>query len=762
MATPPKTQHKSVTPLSDASRSTTGSVQWKLESNEDRKTPVFHYNNLSVHICGEDSFKQIAEDIRTAEKSIDIVCWGFDPAMELIRGDRNEWPRGATWGDLLRDASEGKLNKSKTKVQVRLLAWYDPVAVRISASNVPGYKTQARYERNLPVVDEAARARIAADPAPRHARPVLAPQAGPTVADEREMFNSRWWRDVVDGKIEGLSLRTRGGVHEDVLATLQAEAREHGAATAGIERLGLERMATHHQKTIVIDYEGTHPRAYVMGLNSVTDYWDTEEHLFNDPKRGQLFEGGSADHSAGKGWDAPSADKTTLKPYQDYVCRLEGDAVVAVYKNFADAWNTAKAEGKGGGTSVSADVDLKAPPKRLTQNLGAACNRAQIVRTLPDTEGGERSIERLYYQASSFARHYLYIENQYFQNTDWARALKTARELYVQGCRAARQPVAMSNVPVLHVMVVTPTPERAQMVPRTHDIVTELGHGDSMPNQDKMIKDELDRHAQAERDLADFKRRRQAYDSGQSKELQPPVFPGPPRPLSDLAQTHKTASEGKSGREVRDMLSQALRMRTLVASLWTYDNEWSVSKLPVAQRIDEEKQRYAQQKKAWDRALASENQARASGTNAGGWGMLPETPVPPLPPPDRSMELKNATAQRYREVYIHSKLMIIDDSMFTLGSANLNLRSFAVDSEINIASDDAPKAKDLRQRVWKQHTKGRFDGGGDAAEQEAIAKTFRDWEAEALDNLQNKLKGSALSSFLVKFLDERTSTIRLA
>jgi phosphatidylserine/phosphatidylglycerophosphate/cardiolipin synthase-like enzyme len=106
--------------------------------------------------------------------------------------------------------------------------------------------------------------------------------------------------------------------------------------------------------------------------------------------------------------------------------------------------------------------------------------------------------------------------------------------------------------------------------------------------------------------------------------------------------------------------------------------------------------------------------------------------------------------------------MIIDDSMFTLGSANLNLRSFAVDSEINIASDDAPKAKDLRQRVWQQHTKGQFDGGGDATDQVAMSKTFDKWEKEAGANLAQKLKGQSLSSFLVKFLDERTSTIRLA
>lgn len=667
------------------------------------------------------------------------MCWGFDPAMELSRKKPGPWKRGDTYGDLLRDAAEGKLNKSKSKVKVRLLTWYDPVALLLMDTNVPGYKKSASYE-----LKAAPQQGFAAALAPGGKPQAL---AEPTdVADQREVFNSRWWRDVVDGKIEGLSLRTRSGVHADVLAALQAEARQHGVAVGGIERFGLERLATHHQKTIVIDYEGTHPRAYVMGLNSVTDYWDTQEHLFNDPRRGQLFEGISADHSAGKGWDAPSADKTALKPYQDYVCRIEGDALVAVYKNFVEAWNKAKAEGKGGGTPVSADVDLKAPPRRLTQNLSAACNRAQIVRTLPDTEGGERSIERLYYQASSFARHYLYIENQYFQHTDWAHALKTQREYYVQGCRAARQPVAMSNVPVLHVMVVTPTPERAQMVPRTHDIVTELGYGDSMPNQDKMIKDELDRHARAERDMAEYKRQRQAYDSGQSRER--PVFPGVTPPLSDLAQAHKTASEGKSGRDVRDMLSQALRMRTLVASLWTYDDEWRISKLPIAQRIDEERQRYAQQKKAWDR-----DQAARSST---------DTRAPPLPPPDRSKELKNATAQRYREVYIHSKLMIIDDSMFTLGSANLNLRSFAVDSEINIASDDAPTAKDLRQRVWQQHTKGRFDGGGDAADQVAMSETFDNWEKEASANADMKSKGQSLSSFLVKFLDERTSTIRLA
>jgi phosphatidylserine/phosphatidylglycerophosphate/cardiolipin synthase-like enzyme len=195
-----------------------------------------------------------------------------------------------------------------------------------------------------------------------------------------------------------------------------------------------------------------------MGLNAVTDYWDTKDHVFNDPRRAQNFEGDDKDHSVGKNWEHASSGQPTVKPYQDYVCRVEGDAVAAVYKNFVEAWNQAQAKGKGAGASIPGNVDLKAPPARLTRQLTAANSRAQILRTLPKQEGGERSIERLYYQAASNARHYLYIENQYFQNTDWVRAVKAARQAFVQGFANARPALGMAQVPPLHVMVVTPTP----------------------------------------------------------------------------------------------------------------------------------------------------------------------------------------------------------------------------------------------------------------------------------------------------------------
>lgn len=743
----PETQHASVIPLSDVTRKATGTAQWLLEKDEDKKTPVLHFNNLSVHICGEDSFKRIAEDIQNAEVSIDIICWGFDPAMELVRKP-GAWRRGDTWGDLLRDATQGKL-KSKKKVQVRLLSWRDELVVAVGSENMPGYGKLAEFDRLLSPKREAENFFLA--PGHGSAKPE------PTdPKDQREVFNSHWWRDVLAGKIEGLALRTRGSVHADVLADLKAKDRQ-GEVTRGIERIGLELLATHHQKTIVIDYEGSHPRAYVMGLNAVTDYWDTQEHIFNDPRRAQNHEGDDKDHSVGPDWAHASSGQPTVKPYQDYVCRVEGEAVAAVYQNFVEAWNQARTSGKCGGGPIAASIDLKKLPRRLTQNLTAAGSRAQIVRTLPNKEGGERSIERLYYHASSFARRYLYVENQYFQHTEWARALKKERQKFVQACAAAKPPVPLADIPILHVIVVTPTPERGLMVPRTHDTVAELGHGDSVPNQDKMIQKEFELHQQAERQMAEYKKLRAPYDARN----EPCPFPPPPGPqaLSELAESYKKAGGERSSQASRDLLSQTLGMRTLVASLWTHDAEWSLNKTTVGKRMDEDRERYARQIKEAERYQMGQSTARANNpAHESATSVDPRMARPTLP--DRSKELQNATAQRYREIYIHSKLMVIDDSMFTLGSANLNLRSFAVDSEINIASDDQWVAKNLRQRVWAQHTKGRFDGGAEATDPVVMAETFDDWEKEASANLLNKKRGLSLSSFLVGFLDERISQIR--
>ncbi|MEE1922771.1 phospholipase D-like domain-containing protein [Pseudomonas sp. 148P] len=55
-------------------------------------------------------------------------------------------------------------------------------------------------------------------------------------------------------------------------------------------------------------------------------------------------------------------------------------------------------------------------------------------------------------------------------------------------------------------------------------------------------------------------------------------------------------------------------------------------------------------------------------------------------------------------VYIHSKLMIVNDVFTTLGSANINTRSMQVDTEMNVAHEWMSVTRDLRRRLWDLHT----------------------------------------------------------
>ena len=666
------TQHTSVVPLGLDSGRATGTSQWLLRTDDDKNTPVFHYNKLDFFICGEKSFAQIALDLKAAKASIDIICWGFDPAMELTRRDTT-WPRGDTWGDLLRDVAAGIYNKGKP-VQVRLLSWYGFIG-NSGTNNMPGAGRPADFERQADAAQRASRGLLPAQPGPS------SPQ------DRREVFNAHWYREAFAGKLRNVAIRTRDGDGEAVSASLAKESGKRGF----LEEMGLKLVPTDHQKTVLIDYEhegGAHAVGYVMGLNSVTDYWDTEAHRFNDPLRGEAFEGGANDGSPG------------LKPYQDYACRIRGVALVAVSKNFTDAWNRAKPKGLGGGAALLRRHDLNAPPIALGLHLKNPYQRVQIVRTLP--EEGDKSIKRAYWQASSFARNYLYIENQYFQYTAWAEHLKSQRQAYcrlwAKACKTAEKP------PELHAFIVLPTPERSQMVPRTHDTLKSLGQGSSMPNQNKKIDDEIDV----------YNKQKAVFDKN------PLLFPNPPT-LGELAADSSAIGSAAGVKGALDTMG----LRTLVASLWTYDRDWRTSQRQQVQRASE-------------------------------WEGMPTQK-------DRLKALSESLyAARYREIYIHSKLMLIDDSFLTMGSANLNERSMVVDAEINISTDNAPAATDLRSRVWGMHTGDAPDCNPASWDAKGIADAFVAWEKLIKANAEAKVAGDKPTGFLQPFEDKRTSNIRLS
>jgi len=110
----------------------------------------------------------------------------------------------------------------------------------------------------------------------------------------------------------------------------------------------------------------------------------------------------------------------------------------------------------------------------------------------------------------------------------------------------------------------------------------------------------------------------------------------------------------------------------------------------------------------------------------------------------------------YREIYIHAKLMVIDDVFITVGSANLNQRSMSVDSEINIAATGQLWAADLRERVFRLHSGGDIQGSGSPNE---LPDVFKSWNRRMDKNRDIELAGvRPMVGFLLPFEDHRSTT----
>ncbi|WP_404992420.1 phospholipase D-like domain-containing protein [Cupriavidus pauculus] len=99
---------------------------------------------------------------------------------------------------------------------------------------------------------------------------------------------------------------------------------------------------------------------------------------------------------------------------------------------------------------------------------------------------------------------------------------------------------------------------------------------------------------------------------------------------------------------------------------------------------------------------------------------------------------------KWVDVYIHSKLMIVDDVFMTLGSANINTRSMEGDSELNICHENAAVTAPLRRRLWDMHT-GRLGGQEDAGD------AFRAWQELIDENKKRKLEGQSPAASLIEF-----------
>jgi phosphatidylserine/phosphatidylglycerophosphate/cardiolipin synthase-like enzyme len=559
-------------------------------------------------INGEEAFKAVHLAIAKATKTVDIICWGFQPSMFFIRDGKHP-----SIGELLK-------TKARQGVKVRVLSWEMPLnsAGYAGEANLPGKGTVRLRDRAL---------------------------QSSTPAQYEE--DRRWFAEcaVSDNKAvaqlaKGLPALVSRGFDLSERAEIARSVKDESLdfEISARMRHTLRLTASHHQKSVLVDYELPDGAVgFVMGHNLLDEYWDTQQH--------------SALNRTEETKPAPNVGARGNSPRQDISSQLSGPIVEHLHHNFASAWLKETGE-----DLFDARQSMQIGPQ-LQCLPGATRQIAQVLRT--QAQAGKRDIEKVYLNAVNNATQFIYIENQYFRWPPLAEVIKKAAADQTGG---GRDPGLHG---ALHVFVITNATDDGMGAGtvNTQRMLESLGRANTIPGVTKLRRIERMKAA------------------------------APPRPTPDLRDRAGQRELAKWQADV-DQKTKAIEDSTVVPQ------EMPGLKIHVCSLV-------------------------AADSPAG---------------------------KPWMPVYIHSKLMIVDDVFTTLGSANINTRSMQVDSELNIAHEWVSETQALRRRLWGMHTGGR---GG----QDDPAEAFIAWDElikENQDLRDERIKGAPSTSLVGFYYGEKS------
>ena len=326
----------------------------------------------------------------------------------------------------------------------------------------------------------------------------------------------------------------------------------------------------------------------------------------------------------------------------------------------------------------------------------------QILRTQPQYAPPRMDIAKCYLQAVSNATQYIAIENQYFR---WPTLAAKITE-------AAAKMTACGRIPeehgFLYLFVITNTSDAGMGsgTINTYRMLDALGRADRLP--------EVARHQR----LEDIDKEIEAVD----QEMKPLV------------------------REMKKLDELAGQLQGLpVPGL----NERYA---PIVEKLGplEARKRQLEERKARLKPPKGGKQAAEAIAPRAVPGL--KVHIATLVAPD------TADKQPWQEVYIHAKLMMIDDAFMTAGSANINTRSMQTDSELNIAHHRPEITGPLREQQWDKYTRGKNDKGENIERVPLgtpVKEAFKTWEALMSKNAIAKKEGKRPLAQLAEFM--RTS-----
>jgi phosphatidylserine/phosphatidylglycerophosphate/cardiolipin synthase-like enzyme len=354
----------------------------------------------------------------------------------------------------------------------------------------------------------------------------------------------------------------------------------------------------------------------------------------------------------------PNRGRNGSSPYHDYSTRVTGPIIGDLFRNFASAWQREVGQ-------ALAIPNFQSYPMH-GQDDNAVC---QILRTQP--QHGCEDIKKCYLQAVANATQYIAIENQYFRWPPLAEKIKESAAKMTEWGRAPEKHGC------LYLFVITNSSD-AGLGPgavNTYRMLDALGRADRIPEVARHQRlEEIDKDLESTNAaIAPLKRKRDALDE-QARMLQG-------LPSGDLNARYGPLNEKLDPLEARKRQLEAQKAQ-LEPKSWR-------EKTFGSDRTPEE----------------------IKASNVPGLKVHVATLVSPDTP----------AGQDWQEVYIHAKLMLIDDAFMTVGSANINTRSMQVDSELNITHHRPEITAPLKARQWEKYTGGRVLSGT------PLHKAFLEW-----------------------------------
>lgn len=613
-------------PIKNSEQSVTYSPTWLLTDSEYPPT-LSHFEYL---INGQTAFGRLYEEISTAKTSIDIAIWGFQPSMFFRRDGES-----LCIGELLaKKAYEG--------VEVRVLVWtmafhlqtFTEDTTNLGASKYASKKiagtTTAQRE-----YDRAWYFTLGFDKA------ITAPEfksLGIILNKPMCKHINRLFKDAV--KLRNLSFKTRkvNLQNNDYVDTNLSK------STRGV----LITMASHHQKTVLIDYyfsskykpTDIYPRGFILEHNMLDTYWSTNNHSIKTT--------------------APNKGKNVATPLQDHSSFLNGPILHHINHNFCQSWNR----------EVKGDLLKERSSSLTTHRARFKADQPIAIQALRTYDSPHKEdIKRLYLKNISKTTSYIYTENQYFR---WPPLVDAFKKHWQNLKKSGR------NVEPIYWFVVTNS--------------SDTGLGAGAVNTDRMLK------ALGRRD----------------------VLPNVAIKKDSAIQNDYNKKLGQLNKEAEALPNRGMSPQQI--------QEMQAKRKSAEQQLPKANEDYY---KSLKKDLSKEI------------GLKTHICV---------LHAMDSNPKKWQEIYIHSKVTMINDTFLTMGSANINTRSMQVDTEMNLALEHGETVKRMRKAIWWLNTKNK-DAVPDAMHLNSVAKkTFDAWSDLLNKNSRRKKLGQSPQQPLTEFL----------